>query len=105
MCKQDVPFTTDMPIVHVPLITDTILSENIDMSSPIVGIDSQSNLSIHVATSKENAVALCISCKTSCLMHIFLYLTVLLFPPLILILFQVYFRSQVKSRMASSNGR
>jgi len=51
---------TDVPVVYVSLITDTISGENTVIHSPSVDIDSQSGLDIIIAHRKE---------KRSCTLH------------------------------------
>ena len=55
-----------------------------------VNIDSQSDLDILIAHCKKKEVAHYIHFITPCIMHIFLHNIVLLFPPLILILFSSF---------------
>ena len=90
--------TIDVPVVPVSPIIDMISSENTAIPSPFVkidsfdDIDSQSILIFLLLTVKEKEVALYIHYITSCLMHIFPHNIVLLFSPLILILFPSLFQ-------------
>jgi len=83
--------TIDVSVVPVSLITETISGENVAIPSPSVDIDSQSDLDIPIAHHKGKRSCTLYSLYNFLSYAHFSHNIVLLFPPLILILFPCLF--------------